>query len=86
MKTIKNQMYEILDNNQAEEQAGFRKDYLTVDYIFTVNKKQMQDLKLPFYFLILTHRYLGQILPNKGLLKKLIKILKNIYENTFIKT
>ena len=38
MKIIKNRIYNQLDLNQTEEQAGFRRKYGTTDHIHTLNQ------------------------------------------------
>ncbi len=37
-KIIKERIYNQLDENQGREQAGFRKDFSTIDQIFTINQ------------------------------------------------
>ena len=36
MKIIKNRIYQNLDENQGLEQAGFRRDFSTIEHIFTL--------------------------------------------------
>ncbi len=68
---LKNRIYTQLDENQAKEQAGFRRGYSTVDNIFVINqvieKAREYGLKVKLMFIdykkaldSIKHSYLWQ--------------------------
>jgi len=99
MKIVKNRIYGILDNNQGEEQSGFRRGYSTVDHIFTVNQliEKTHEYKIEVYLLLLDfnkafdsikHSFLWQAMANQGVPKGWVEIIKKLYKNSqvYVKT
>ncbi len=93
MSIIKDRMYNQLDMNQSREQGGFRKGYSTIDHIFTLNQliekakeynMQINLLFIDFHkaFDSVSHMYIWRALKNQGIPDKLIRIIKNIYEES----
>ncbi len=71
MRVLKNRIYPQLNENQAKEQAGFRRGYSTVDNIFVINqvieKAREYCLKVKLMFIdykkafdLIKHSYLWQ--------------------------
>ena len=98
-KIVKNRIYGILDNNQGEEQSGFKRGYSTVDHIFTVNQliEKTHEYKIEVYLLLLDfnkafdsieHSFLWQALANQGVPKGWVEIIKKLYKNSqvYVKT
>ena len=90
MKLIKNRVYNQLDQNQPEEQAGFRKKYGTIDNIQTLTQviEKTREYKKELHFLFVDykkafdsvkHTKIWQGLGKQGIPKKIIKILREIY-------
>ncbi|VDO18177.1 unnamed protein product [Brugia timori] len=84
-------MYNQLDVNQGQEQAGFRKGRSTIDQIFIINQllEKSNEYKLPLYILLIDFQkafdsvhlsYLWNALNEQGIQAKYIKILRNIYK------
>ncbi|CAH4027834.1 unnamed protein product [Pieris brassicae] len=91
--SLKNQEISIiLDAEQSMEQAGFRKSFSTIDHIHTlellIEKYQERqralyiayiDYKKPFD--TVSHSSIWKALPEQGVAKEYIQILKSIYSN-----
>jgi len=99
MKVIQSRIYGTLDANQGEGQAGFRKDYSTIDHIFTLDqliektKEYNIDVHLLFIdfskaFDSVSHNYMWQTLVNQGIPKKWIQTIMEIYRDAkaYVKT
>jgi len=58
MKIMKNRIYHQLDLNQSEEQAGFRRNYATVDHIHTLNQvmEKVKEYKIELYMVFVDFR------------------------------
>ncbi len=73
------------------EQAGFRKNYSTIDHIFVINQiiekatEYNFEVKMLFIdfntaFDSVNHRYLWKVMGNRGMEKWAIQTIKNLYE------
>lgn len=93
MKILKNRIYNLLDSQQPFEQAGFRKNFSTMDHIQTLNQLLEKanefniDLAIMFIdfnkaFDSLYHDKIWIALAQQGIPKDIIKILKNFYEKS----
>ncbi|MBP1527199.1 MAG: hypothetical protein H9Q66_04685 [Spiroplasma ixodetis] len=93
MKIIKNRIYNQLDTNQTPEQAGFRKNYSTIDHLQTMNQiiEKALEYQIEIHILFIDfqkafdtikHQYLWKCLRKQGIPTKIIKLLKNTYENS----
>ena len=80
-KIVKNGIYNIPDQNQGMEQAGFRKDFSTIDHIFTLDQliEKANEYKIEMNFIFIDfskafdsikHTELWQALANQGTPKK----------------
>jgi len=90
---IKNRVYDMLDMNQGEEQAGFRRGYSTVDHIFTMNQliEKTNEYGIDISVLLIDfnkafdsvkHTFLWQAMANQGVPKKWIEIIAEIYKKS----
>lgn len=91
-KIILDRITMVLDDNQPKEQAGFRKDFSTVDHIHTIKQiiEKYQEYRLQYYiafvdynkaFDSLKHNMIWKSLLNQGVSTKYIRIIRNIYKN-----
>lgn len=91
-KIILDRITTVLDGNQPKEQAGFRKDFSTLDHILTIKQiiEKYQEYHLPYYiafvdynkaFDSLKHNMIWEALKNQGISTKYIHIISNIYKN-----
>ncbi len=89
-KIIKNRIYPQLDSMQSKEQAGFRKDYSTIDQIFIINQiiEKANEYNLNLNLLLIdfnkafdsvNHDYLWNALYRQCLKNKEIKIIRELY-------
>ncbi len=83
----------MLDLQQPKQQARFRKQFSTIDHIFTINqiceRAREYNVNLNFMFIdfnkafdTIHHESVRKALYNQGVGLRLIKILKNIYNNS----
>ncbi len=81
-----------LEIQQPPEQAGFRKNYSTLDHLHTINQiieksqEHGMDISLAFIdynkaFYTLDHDFILEALKNQGVPMKLIKLMKKMYVN-----
>jgi len=93
MKIIKNKIYPLLDEQQSQDQAGFRKGYSTTDHIHTLgqilekSKEFQKKIAIMFVdfnkaFDSLFHDVIWQTLKKQNIPDKIINIIKEIYENS----
>ena len=91
MKIMKNRLYNQLDLQQPEEQAGFRRNYATIDHIHTINQviEKAKEYKLDLYMMFVDykkafdsvkHEKIWESLSNQGVPGKLVRIIKNVYK------
>ena len=91
MKIMKNRLYNQLDLQQPEEQAGFRRNYETIDHIHTINQviEKAKEYKLDLYMMfvdykkafdLVKHKKIWESLSNQGVPRKLVRIIKNVYK------
>jgi exonuclease III len=80
-----------LDENQPREQAGFRKDFSTIDHIHVVKQliQKSKEYGITYYlsfvdytkaFDSLDHQYMWNALREQGVTEKYISIIRKIYE------
>lgn len=99
MKIIKNRIYNILDQNQGIEQAGFRKNFSTIDHLFTIGqlieKANEYNIEIHMIFVdfnkafdSVKHSRLWEALVNQGVPEKWIEIIRKIYSKAkaYVKT
>ena len=90
MKIIKNRVYNQLDAQQPEEQAGFRKKYRTIDHIHTLNQlvEKAKEYKINVYVMFvdyrnafdsIKHKRIWEGLTKQGVPRKILRILKEMY-------
>ncbi len=81
---LKNRMYNQLDQNQSNEQAGFRRGFSIIDNLFVTNQiiEKANEYSLPVKIIFIDfqkafdtiyHNYLWQALKNLGYKKKSLK-------------
>ncbi len=96
MKILKHKIYNILDTQQPVEQAGFRKNFSTIDHIQTLSqileKSKEFQIKLAIMFVdfnkafdSLYHEVIWSTLEKQGVPQKIINILSEIYYNSVAK-
>lgn len=82
-----------LDESQPVEQAGFRKDFSTIDHIHTIKQimEKYNEYGKPLYIAFIDytkafdsiyHKYIWESLELQGISPVYIKVLKNIYSNS----
>jgi len=93
MKVIKNRIYGQLDSFQPKEQAGFRKNFSTLDHIITINQvlEKTSEFKIETHLLFIdfrkvfdtvSHKFLWEALRAQGVEAQIISILEKIYGNS----
>lgn len=91
LKIVKERIFEKLDFNQANEQAGFRKKRSTVDQLFVINqlleRAREYSIKLNLLFIdynkafdSVFHNKVWEALGNQGIESKWTNVIKNLYE------
>ena len=91
-KVITKRLERKLDENQTREQAGFQKNYSTVDHIQTINllREKCRDFNLPLCLIYVDFEKafdsveidaILRLLKNQGIELSYIHLLKNIYTN-----
>lgn len=91
-KIILNRISNTLDENQPKEQAGFRKNFSTIDHIHSVKQtmekynEYNKQLYMAFIdyskaFDSISHTAIWESLRNQGIPTTYINIIKNIYSN-----
>ncbi len=89
---VKNRIYNQLDMNQGREQAGFKKNFSTLDNIFALNQimektiEYNMKIKLMFIdfkkaFNCVDHEYLWGTLQKQGISEYWIRVIRKIYNN-----
>ncbi len=99
MKTLKNRIYHTLDLQQPVEQAGFRRNYATVDHILALNqiieKKKEYNVEVWLLFVDFNkvfnsvyHNKLWQSLTKQGIQEEIINVLEYLYSHSsaYVKT
>lgn len=92
-KIILNRINNTLDENQPKEQAGFRKNFSTIDHIHTVKQimEKYNEYNKPLYmafidyskaFDSISHTAIWESLRNQGIPTVYINIIKTIYSNS----
>ncbi|XP_030025374.2 uncharacterized protein LOC115443910 [Manduca sexta] len=92
-KIILDRISSTLDENQPKEQAGFRKNYSTIDHIHTVKQvmEKYNEYNKPLYmafidyskaFDSISHIAIWESLQNQGIPAVYINIIKKIYSNS----
>ncbi|GBP13562.1 LINE-1 retrotransposable element ORF2 protein [Eumeta japonica] len=92
-KIILNRISNTLDENQPKEQAGFRKNFSTIDHIHTVKQimEKYNEYNKPLYmafvdyskaFDSISHTAIRESLRNQGIPTVYINTIKNIYSNS----
>ncbi|KAJ8704650.1 hypothetical protein PYW07_011838 [Mythimna separata] len=92
-KVILNRISNSLDENQPVEQAGFRKDFSTIDHIHTTKQliQKYNEYNKPIYlafidyskaFDSLIHNHVWLSLIEQGIASTYINIIKNIYKES----
>ncbi|GBP64503.1 Retrovirus-related Pol polyprotein from type-1 retrotransposable element R2 [Eumeta japonica] len=82
-----------LDENQPKEQAGFRKNFSTIDHVHTVKQimEKYNEYNKPLYmafidyskaFYSISHTAIWESLRNQGIPTVYINTIKNIYYNS----
>ncbi len=91
MSILKNRMYNQLEFNQGREEAGFRRNFSTIDNIFSLNQileksieynlgVQLLPIDFKKAFDCIEHEYIWRAMVNQGINEYWIRILKNIWE------
>ena len=89
MKVLKERIYNQLDSNQAEEHAGFRKGYSTIDHIYTLGQiiERAREYHIEVHLMFVDFRKafdsinrkcILETLREQGVQQKIIRILGNI--------
>ncbi|KAI8422947.1 hypothetical protein MSG28_014050 [Choristoneura fumiferana] len=90
-KVILERITKVLDENQPIEQAGFRKDFSTIDHIHTIKQvlEKYNEYQKPLYicfidyskaFDSLNHKFIWMSLKEQGVDEAYIQIIKSIYK------
>jgi hypothetical protein len=93
MKIIKNRIYDQLDRQQPEEQAGFRRGYSTIDHIYALNqiieKSKEYNIEIHVVFIdfrkafdSIKHNHIIRASIDQGTDPKIVKIINIVYENS----
>ena len=93
MKVLKKRIYSQLDSAQLVEQAGFRKNFATVDHIHTINRvlERANEYQMGLHsvfvdfrkaFDTVIPRYLWEGLISQGVSKWAIRTLMEYYKDT----
>lgn len=91
-KALQRRLKKLLDENQTEEQAGFRPGYSTTDHLHTVNLllEKSNEYNIPLYmafidyslaFDSINHCYIWQALGQVGVQTTYINLLREVYKN-----
>lgn len=91
-KILLDRLTKILDENQPKEQAGFRRDFSTIDHIHTIKQiiQKCNEYNITFYltfvdynkaFDSLKHVKIWEALRAQGVDAKYIRLITNIYKN-----
>lgn len=92
-KIILSRITNTLEENQPKEQAGFRRNFSTIDHIHAVRQilQKFREYNKIYYigfvdfnkaFDTLEHRFIWDALKRQGVHAKYIRILKNVYTNS----
>ncbi len=93
MTILKHKVYNILEAQQPEKQAGFHKNYSTIDHIQTLNqileKSKEYQIKIEIMFVdfnkafdSLYHNEIWITFAKQGIAQKIMEILSNIYSKS----
>lgn len=91
MKILKTRIYNTLDHNQDDSQAGFRKGYSTIDHLHTVSQlmEKALEYQIELHLLFIDykkafdsvdHHSLWTAMATQGCHSKVIKVTKELYE------
>lgn len=92
-KIILSRITNILEANQPKEQAGFRRNFSTIDHIHVLRQilQKTKEYNKTFYiafvdfnkaFDTLEHKFIWDALERQGVHGKYIRILKNVYKKS----
>ncbi|VDO16914.1 unnamed protein product [Brugia timori] len=92
-KLIKNRIYNTLDSHQPIDQAGFRKNFSTIDHIFTLNQilEKSREYNMPLCLMFIDfnkafdsvkHYAVWEALTNQGVGREVVEVLKNMYRSS----